>query len=97
MEIPKIRLPVKVDIIKHKKEIDGKSTSSHAKMIAPDDVEIYEFPNFPDYTKEPPGDIILIFPSSRATSICKSIQSFHCINKPSMLSFSCSVQRILEI
>jgi DTW domain len=48
------QLPIKVDIIKHAKEIDGKSTSAHAAVLAPDDVAIYTFPCIPDYdqTKE---------------------------------------------
>jgi len=48
------QLPIKVDIIKHAKEIDGKSTSAHAAVLAPDDVNIYTFPCIPDYdtTKE---------------------------------------------
>lgn len=43
-----------MDIIKHAKEIDGKSTSAHAAVLAPDDVTIYTFPCIPDYdhTKE---------------------------------------------
>ena len=49
--IPKLtnRLPCKVDIIKHPREVDGKSTSAHAKVICPNDVQIFIFPDIPDY------------------------------------------------
>lgn len=61
-------MPIKIDIIKHRQEVFGKSTSSHAKIIAPDQVDIYEYPNIPDYT-EIADDVILIFPSSKSVSI----------------------------
>ncbi|CAO1410458.1 unnamed protein product [Diamesa tonsa] len=66
-KIPQIRLPVKIDIVKHIKETDGKSTSSHAVMIAPEDVNIYIYPDIPDYTQE--EGVILIFPSSKSITI----------------------------
>jgi len=44
----------------------GKSTSSHAKIISPD-VQIFEFPDIPDYSEA--DDVILIFPSSKSVSI----------------------------
>ncbi|KAJ2388117.1 hypothetical protein GGI23_006126 [Coemansia sp. RSA 2559] len=42
-KIPRIRLPFKLDVIKHPKEINGKSTALHAKVIAPEDVEIVSY------------------------------------------------------
>lgn len=42
-----MRLPVKIDIIKHPKEVDGKSTSSHAAVLAPEDVRIFIYPELP--------------------------------------------------
>lgn len=42
------QLPVKIDIIKHPNETDGKSTAVHAKLIAPDDVSIYTYPCVPE-------------------------------------------------
>ncbi|CAG8464671.1 15595_t:CDS:2 [Acaulospora morrowiae] len=64
-EIPRAKLPIKVDSpqlkrIKHDKEKDGKSTVAHAKIIAPDDVEIYSYfrmPKFESYDR-----ILLLFP-----------------------------------
>ncbi|GFS95829.1 DTW domain-containing protein 1, partial [Nephila pilipes] len=56
-------LPVKIDIIKHPKEVDGKSTSAHAAVLAPDDIKIYNFPEFPSYENE---KVLLIFPGKSA-------------------------------
>lgn len=44
-----LQLPLKVDIIKHPNEADGKSTAVHAKLLAPEDVTIYTYPCIPDY------------------------------------------------
>lgn len=48
--LPKVQLPVQIDIIKHQKEIDGKSTAIHAAILAPDNVNIYTYPDVPDYS-----------------------------------------------
>ena len=42
-------LPCKIDIIKHPREVDGKSTAAHAKVICPSDVQIFTYPDIPDY------------------------------------------------
>ena len=47
-----LQLPLKIDIIKHPSEVDGKSTSAHAKVLAPDDVNIYAYPCIPDYPRD---------------------------------------------
>lgn len=64
---PHVKLPFKIDIIKHKRELVGKSTSCHAKLIAPEDVEIYEYPEIPDYKDE--EGVVLIFVSPTAIDI----------------------------
>ena len=38
-----------VDIIKHPAEVDGKSTAVHARLLAPDYVTIYTYPNIPHF------------------------------------------------
>ncbi|CAM1154116.1 DTWD1 (predicted) [Pycnogonum litorale] len=48
-KIPRVKLPFKIDIIKHEKESEGKSTACHAAILAPDDVTIYIYPNIPNY------------------------------------------------
>lgn len=44
-----LQLPIKIDIIKHAKETDGKSTAIHAVILAPEDVTIYTYPDFPKF------------------------------------------------
>ncbi|XP_068156202.1 tRNA-uridine aminocarboxypropyltransferase 1 [Drosophila tropicalis] len=65
--LPKVELPLKIDIIKHKKEIDGKSTAVHAAVLAPEHVTIHTYPNIPDYRGEP--GVVLIFPSSKSLTV----------------------------
>lgn len=43
---------MKIDIIKHPNETDGKSTAVHAKLLAPNDVSLYKYPCIPDYDKD---------------------------------------------
>lgn len=62
-----MQLPFKIDIVKHRQEVDGKSTSSHAKMLAGSQVNIYEYPNIPDYENE--EDCVLLFVSPNAVDI----------------------------
>lgn len=60
-------MPVKIDIVKHHKETDGKSTSAHAAILAPHDVRIYEYPNIPDYSIE--TGVVLIYPSQSSVDV----------------------------
>lgn len=73
-EIPFIKLPVKIDIIKHPNETDGKSTAIHAKILAPSDVTIYTYPCIPDYDK---GKVVLVFPGPEAVSVEDMMQRLH--------------------
>ncbi|KAH8383879.1 hypothetical protein KR009_010950 [Drosophila setifemur] len=65
--LPRLQLPLQVDIIKHKKEIDGKSTAVHAAVLAPEHVRIHTFPDIPDYREE--AGVVLIFPSAKALTV----------------------------
>ncbi|XP_075287697.1 tRNA-uridine aminocarboxypropyltransferase 1 isoform X2 [Opisthocomus hoazin] len=67
-EIPTVKLPLKIDIIKHPNETDGKSTAVHAKLLAPDDVTIYKYPCIPEY-EEQRHEIALIFPGPSSVSV----------------------------
>ncbi|XP_062440012.1 tRNA-uridine aminocarboxypropyltransferase 1 [Rhea pennata] len=67
-EIPVVKLPLKIDIIKHPNETDGKSTAVHAKLLAPDDVTIYKYPCIPEY-EEKRHEIALIFPGPNSISV----------------------------
>nr|XP_019532451.2 DTW domain-containing protein 1-like [Aedes albopictus] len=62
-----VKLPIKVDIIKHKNEIEGKSTAIHAAILAPEDVKIYTYPDIPDYREE--EGAVLIFPTPDAVTV----------------------------
>ena len=44
-----LQLPCAIDIIKHPREIEGKSTAIHAAIIAPTSVNIYIYPDIPNY------------------------------------------------
>lgn len=66
--IPKVQIPVHIDIIKHKKEIDGKSTAIHAAILAKERVRIFTYPDIPDYAQEGDG-VVLIFPSSKSLTV----------------------------
>lgn len=61
------QLPIKVDIIKHKREIDGKSTAAHAAVLAPNDVNVYTYPEIPDY--ELNGRTVLLYPGIEACTV----------------------------
>ncbi|XP_018619181.1 tRNA-uridine aminocarboxypropyltransferase 1 [Scleropages formosus] len=67
-EIPTVKLPIKIDIIKHPNETDGKSTAVHAKLIAPDDVTVYTYPCIPEYESER-HEVVLVFPGSQSVTV----------------------------
>ncbi|EDV92683.1 GH18899 [Drosophila grimshawi] len=66
--LPSVELPLQIDIIKHKKEIDGKSTAVHAAVLAPHQVRIHTYPDIPDYRLEEAG-VVLIFPSATSLTV----------------------------
>ncbi|XP_023178022.1 DTW domain-containing protein 1 [Drosophila hydei] len=65
--LPMVQLPLQIDIIKHKKEIDGKSTAAHAAVLAPHNVRIHTYPDIPDYSQE--DGVVLIFPSATSLTV----------------------------
>nr|XP_046204340.1 tRNA-uridine aminocarboxypropyltransferase 1-like [Oncorhynchus gorbuscha] len=67
-EIPSVKLPIKIDIIKHPSEVDGKSTAIHAKILAPDDVTIYTYPCIPEY-EDDTDKVVLVFPGPGSVSV----------------------------
>uniref|UniRef100_A0ABI7Y7S4 tRNA-uridine aminocarboxypropyltransferase 1 n=1 Tax=Felis catus TaxID=9685 RepID=A0ABI7Y7S4_FELCA len=69
-----VQLPLKIDIIKHPNETDGKSTAVHAKLLAPEFVNIYTYPCIPEY-EEKDHEVALVFPGPKSISI-KDL-SFH--------------------
>ncbi|XP_076027362.1 tRNA-uridine aminocarboxypropyltransferase 1 [Genypterus blacodes] len=73
-EIPLIKLPVKIDIIKHPNETDGKSTAIHARILAPGDVTIYTYPCIPEYE---PSKVVLVFPGPGSVAVQDMMQCLH--------------------
>ncbi|KAF9271960.1 DTW domain-containing protein 1 [Mortierella alpina] len=65
--VPQLKLPIKLDIIKHEQERDGKSTALHAKILAPQDVEVYAFKEMPKY--ENVDRLLLLFPCPEAKQL----------------------------
>ncbi|XP_072004379.1 tRNA-uridine aminocarboxypropyltransferase 1 [Engystomops pustulosus] len=72
-DIPTVKLPVKIDIIKHPNETDGKSTAAHAKLLAHEDVTVYTYPSIPDYDKQI-HEVVLVFPGPNAVSLKDGLQ-----------------------
>eukprot|EP01080_Neovahlkampfia_damariscottae_P009446 gene9446-1652_t len=65
-QIPNVKLPIKVIIIQHPKELKSKSTAIHAKILSPDNVEIYQYPEMPDFlTNE---NSMILYPSKDSVS-----------------------------
>ena len=63
---------MKVDIIQHRVECNGKNTASHAAVLAPDDVTIYAFPDVPVYDKSKVRDILI----SRVTNRVRAFVAY---------------------
>ncbi|KAJ2897050.1 hypothetical protein GGI21_001381 [Coemansia aciculifera] len=67
-KIPQIRLPFKLDVVKHEGEKDGKSTALHAKVMAPEDVTVIAYS--PDCLDNVDVErTALLFPGPDATNI----------------------------
>ncbi len=47
--------------IKHPREVPGKSTATHARVLAPDNVSIHIFPDVPAYPDI--SRVILVYPN----------------------------------
>lgn len=58
--IPTVKLPIKVDIVKHQWELVGKSTATHACILAPDDVTIHNYPAVPEFKEKEKVTICLL-------------------------------------
>ena len=71
-KVPFVTLPIKIKIIKHRQELNSKSTSIQAKLLAPDDVEIIEYTH--DKIAElvecfDDASTVIFFPSENATDL----------------------------
>jgi len=79
--IPKLKLPIKVDIIKHPKEVDGKSTATHAAVLAPDEVSIFTYPYIPAYENK--EKLLMIFPGNNSVTLEQLMKKLNLENIPS--------------
>ncbi|KAL0088043.1 DTW domain-containing protein [Phycomyces blakesleeanus] len=66
-QVPSITLPVPLDVIKHEQELDGKSTAIHARVLAENDVAIYNWQEIPTY--ENPERVLMLFPGPDAKTL----------------------------
>ena len=86
--IPRVELPVAIDIIKDVREHNGKSTAVHAKVIGKDYVTIYDQPGdmLPDYSK---SDVktFLVFPDEKAISISEAFPKECSLENPPKIVF----------
>lgn len=83
--IPTANIPIKIDIIKHKQEIDGKSTSGHAAIICPDKCTVYIYPDIPDYSVE--EGVVLIYPGSGSFTVTQIFNENILLNKTKSNNF----------
>ncbi|NP_001086758.1 tRNA-uridine aminocarboxypropyltransferase 1 isoform X1 [Xenopus laevis] len=67
-DIPVVKLPLKIDIIKHPNETDGKSTAVHAKLLAHEDVTVYTYPCVPQYHDQK-HEVVVVFPGPDSVSL----------------------------
>lgn len=44
-------MPLSLAVVKHAQEIDGKSTAIHGKILAPESVEMFTYPDLPNTDK----------------------------------------------
>ncbi|KAJ3365227.1 DTW domain-containing protein 1 [Allomyces javanicus] len=63
------RLPFTLDVWKHKYELKGKSTALHGRVLAPDDVRVWDYPSETDAYDEEPGKVLVLYPSPQAQPI----------------------------
>ncbi|VDM36564.1 unnamed protein product [Toxocara canis] len=67
---PHLNLPISVDIIKHPREKNGKSTALHCVLIAPTSTRLFDAPNVFDYrTTDDRRNTVLVYPCKEAISI----------------------------
>ncbi|XP_048579651.1 tRNA-uridine aminocarboxypropyltransferase 1 isoform X2 [Nematostella vectensis] len=65
--VPSVTLPITVDIVKHRGELAGKSTATHAAILAPVQVTIYNYPDFPEIVDK--QKVVAVFPSEEALTL----------------------------
>ncbi|XP_029650146.1 tRNA-uridine aminocarboxypropyltransferase 1 [Octopus sinensis] len=84
---PVVKLPIAIDILRHPSECAGKSTASHAAVLAPDNVSVYTYPCVPNYDKD---KVVLVFPGPQSVTLeeLKAAAAAGCISNPQTSSDS---------
>ncbi|KAG1062829.1 hypothetical protein G6F42_027332 [Rhizopus arrhizus] len=71
-QVPFVKLPVTIDIIKHENESDGKTTALHARVVADQDVGVYNWKKMPQYSQ--PERVLMLFPGPvSVVCVCASM------------------------
>ncbi|GAB1610634.1 DTW domain-containing protein 1-like [Argonauta hians] len=63
---PVVKLPFAIDILRHPNECAGKSTASHAAVLAQDHVTVYDYPCIPNYDRD---KVVLVFPGPKSFTL----------------------------
>ncbi|KAL3990976.1 DTW domain family protein [Acanthocheilonema viteae] len=69
--VPRLELPIHIDIIKHPQEKNSKSTALHCVLLAPSSTTLYESSNVPDYNSsnyEQENTVLVVY-SENASSV----------------------------
>ena len=68
--LPRVDLPIKLDILRHPKELRTKSTALHAGILCPKEmVRIEELPNESKLSEIDPEKTLLLFPTADSTTL----------------------------
>lgn len=68
--LPRVKLPIKLDVLRHPKELKTKSTALHAQVLCgSEDVRTVELPEVDLLTEVDPETTLLLFPSQNATTL----------------------------
>lgn len=70
--LPRVDLPIRLDIIRHPKELKTKSTALHAQVIGgSDQVRTVELPNSRSLLPVDPATTLLLYPSSTSSTLAE--------------------------
>lgn len=67
-KIPTVSLPLKLEVVKHPKEVEGKSTAVHAAVVANSDTTVRTWPDIPEYDAE---KTLLVFPCDTSVTLAQ--------------------------
>ncbi|PJF16770.1 DTW domain-containing protein [Paramicrosporidium saccamoebae] len=74
LEVPQVSLPLELLVVKHARELEGKSTAVHAKLLAPEDVTLTTYDPKTQETMDrlaalDPNESVLLFPDETAQRV----------------------------